>query len=128
MLSPPAAIRPLPFARCHSIDGHAVFECIAAAPLLAYLRTSEKRSARTGKIVYNCLPPDEWGEKLPVHASFRHGYPQAIVARFTDLWQEYGLDTPERGEAGPATARHRGAASPLLVMRHAVPAATIPTR
>ena len=72
-----------------------LLDAAGAAPLLAYLRTSEKISGNTGKIVYNCLPPDEWGEMLPIRACFRHGYPQAIVARVTDRWQEFGFDAFE---------------------------------
>lgn len=83
--------------RCHPLEGHATFEHIAAAPLLAYLRTSEKISASTGKIVYNCLPPDEWGEMLPIRASFRHGYPAEIVTRVRHRWQEYGFDAITEG-------------------------------
>jgi 3-polyprenyl-4-hydroxybenzoate decarboxylase len=77
--------------RCHPFTGHAAFEQIDAAPLLAYLRKSEKVSGETGKIVYNCLPPDEWGERLPIRASFRHGYPAEIVARVERRWIEYGF-------------------------------------
>ncbi|MGE4048041.1 MAG: UbiD family decarboxylase, partial [Acetobacteraceae bacterium] len=77
--------------RCHPFLGHAVFEDIEAAPLLAYLRRSEKISGHTGKIVYNCLPPDEWAEALPLRASFRHGYPPEIVNRVGRRWSEYGF-------------------------------------
>jgi 4-hydroxy-3-polyprenylbenzoate decarboxylase len=77
--------------RCHPLLGHAVFDDIEAAPLLAYLRRSEKASGHTGKIVYNCLPPDEWGEALPMRASFRHGYPADIVDRVRRRWREYGF-------------------------------------
>lgn len=85
--------------RCHPLLGHVTFEHIAAAPLLAYLRKSEKMSATTGKLVYNCLPPEEWGEMLPVRCSFRHGYPPELVARVTGRWQAYGFDTT--GRAAP---------------------------
>lgn len=77
--------------RCHPFLGHATFEHIAAAPLLAYLRKGEKIAANTGKIVYNCLPPDEWGEAFPIRASFRHGYPAEIVNRVTRRWSDYGF-------------------------------------
>jgi UbiD family decarboxylase len=77
--------------RCHPLEGHVTFDHIPAAPLLAYLRHSEKVSATTGKIVYNCLPPDEWGEALPIRASFRHGYPAEIVSRVKSRWSEYGF-------------------------------------
>ncbi len=77
--------------RCHPLVGHAVFEHVHAAPLLAYLRTAEKIAGTTGKIVYNCLPPDEWGEALPIRASFRHAYPPEIIDRVTRRWSEYGF-------------------------------------
>ncbi len=77
--------------RCHPLLGHATFEHIPAAPLLAYLRSSEKIAGATGKVVYNCLPPDEWGEALPIRASFRHGYPSEIVGRVRQRWHTYGF-------------------------------------
>jgi 4-hydroxy-3-polyprenylbenzoate decarboxylase len=77
--------------RCHPLLGHVVFDHIPAAPLLAYLRDDEKIAATTGKIAYNCLPPDEWGEALPIRASFRHGYPPEIVDRVRRRWSEYGF-------------------------------------
>jgi 4-hydroxy-3-polyprenylbenzoate decarboxylase len=77
--------------RCHPLLGHAVFDHIPAAPLLAYLRHEEKIAANTGKIVYNCLPPDEWGEALPIRASFRHCYPPEIIDRVRERWNEYGF-------------------------------------
>lgn len=77
--------------RCHPLLGHAVFDDIEAAPLLAYLRRSEKASGHTGKIVYNCLAPDEWGEALPMRASFRHGYPAEIVDLVRRRWSDYGF-------------------------------------
>lgn len=77
--------------RCHPLAGHAVFDHDPVDPLVAYLRTAEKISATTGKIVYNCLPPDEWGEALPTRASFRHGYPAEIVHRVKRRWSEYGF-------------------------------------
>lgn len=63
-LSPPSAIRWWAVCDPDPID-----------PLIAYLRTNEKSSVTSGKIIYNCLRSDEWGEALPIRASFRHGYP-----------------------------------------------------
>lgn len=77
--------------RCHPLLGNVTFESHPTAPLLAYLRESEKISATTGKVVYNCLPPDEWGEAMPIRASFRHGYPPEIVDRVMRRWREYGF-------------------------------------
>ena len=77
--------------RCHPLKGHSMFGHKPADPLVAYLRQSEKICATTGKIVYNCLPPDEWGEVLPIRASFHHGYPPEIVDRVMQRWSEYGF-------------------------------------
>ncbi len=77
--------------RCHPLLGNVTFDHIPAAPLLAYLRKSEKISSTTGKIVYNCLPPDEWGDALPVRASFRHGYPKSLTDQVMVRWQDYGF-------------------------------------
>jgi UbiD family decarboxylase len=91
----PTNIRELAWAfatRCHPLLGHVTYGHIGTAPLLAYLRRSEKMSGETGKVVYNCLPPDEWDGTLPMRASFRHGYPAEIVARVTERWAEYGFD------------------------------------
>lgn len=77
--------------RCHPLLGHAVFGHEPEDPLVAYLRINEKIAASTGKVVYNCLPPDEWGEALPIRASFRHGYPAEIVDRVKRRWSEYGF-------------------------------------
>lgn len=77
--------------RCHPSMGHATFDHIPAAPLLAYLRHGEKVSATTGKVVYNGLPPEEFGDALPIRASFRHGYPPEIVDKVERRWSEYGF-------------------------------------
>jgi UbiD family decarboxylase len=77
--------------RCHPVQGHTFFDHMPAAPLLAYLRADEKIAANTGKVVYNCLPPDEWGEALPIRASFRYCYPTEIVDQVKRRWSEYGF-------------------------------------
>lgn len=51
----------------------------------------ENGYVHTDKIVYNCLPPEEWGEVLPIRASFRHGYPSHIVERVLSRWEAYGF-------------------------------------
>ncbi len=48
------------------------------------------------RIVYNCLPPEEWGEALPIRASFRHSYPAHIVERVLSRWEAYGFDRAGR--------------------------------
>jgi UbiD family decarboxylase len=82
------------FTRVHPLSGQVVFEHMPAAPLLAFLRHDEKIAANTGKVVFNGLPPDEWGEALPVRASFRHCYPPQIINRVKQRWNEYGFASP----------------------------------
>ena len=77
--------------RCHPLLGNVSFEHIPSAPLLAYLRHGEKATATTGKVVYNGLPPDEWGEAMPIRASFRYAYGPEIVQRVLGRWGEYGF-------------------------------------
>lgn len=77
--------------RCHPTQGNAVFDTIQAPPLIAYLRSGEKIAGATGKVVYNCLPPNEWGDNLPQRSSFRHAYPEAIRWRVLSQWQAYGF-------------------------------------
>ena len=52
---------------------------------------SEKATATTGKVVCNGLPPDEWGEAMPIRASFRHAYGPEIVQCVLGRWGEYGF-------------------------------------
>lgn len=77
--------------RCHPTVGNVVFPAADTPPLAAFLRKNEKLSGSTTKIVYNCLPPDECGDALPVRSSFRHGYPREIVGRVERRWSEYGF-------------------------------------
>lgn len=77
--------------RAHPTRGHAVFDRADTSPLVAFLRKSEKMAGSTAKVVYNALPPDEWGDALPVRSSFHHAYPPEIVARVLDRWTAYGF-------------------------------------
>lgn len=76
--------------RCHPVDGEVRFLKEAMNPLVAYLQSSEKQSLAGAKVVYNCLPPDEWGDRLPVRSSFDRAYPQAIQDRVLQKWHAYG--------------------------------------
>ena len=71
--------------------GAAIFNDAATNPLVAFLRESEKMSMTTTKVVYNCLPPDEWGDKLPQRSSFTGTYPQEIQDRVLQNWTSYGF-------------------------------------
>ncbi|MEJ0015627.1 MAG: UbiD family decarboxylase [Acetobacteraceae bacterium] len=77
--------------RCHPTRGNVVFDAADAPPLIAYLDSTEKMHASTAKVVYNCLPPEEWGDKLPVRSSFHHAYPPELRQRVLSQWHAYGF-------------------------------------
>jgi hypothetical protein len=67
------------------------FDHGAAPSLIAYLRSGEKMSGMTSKVVYNCLPPEEWDGELPVRSSFAHAYPAQVRERVIANWHAYGF-------------------------------------
>ena len=71
--------------------GEVVFASEATNPLVAFLRNAEKSSMHTTKVVYNCLPPDEWGDALPERSSFAGAYPPDLQRRVLDNWAAYGF-------------------------------------
>lgn len=87
--------------------GEVVFNDEATNPLVAFLRTDEKMAMHTTKVVYNCLPPDDWGDALPVRSSFAGAYPPALQARVLANWAAYGFRDAAAGDAGAATATTR---------------------
>jgi 4-hydroxy-3-polyprenylbenzoate decarboxylase len=89
----PTNLRELTWAlatRCHPVDGEVRFLKESINPLVAYLQTSEKQSMVGAKVVYNCLPPDEWGDRLPTRSSFARAYPEAIKEKVIQKWHKYG--------------------------------------
>ncbi len=72
-------------------QGEVVFNNESTNPLVAFLQQSEKMSMHTTKVMYNCLPPDEWGDKLPQRSSFKGAYPQALQDSVLQNWQAYGF-------------------------------------
>lgn len=71
--------------------GEIVFNDESTNPLVAFLQQSEKMSMHTTKVIYNCLPPDEWGDRLPQRSSFSGAYPQALQESVLQNWQAYGF-------------------------------------
>lgn len=71
--------------------GVAIFNDEDTNPLVAFLRSDEKMSMKTTKVVYNCLPPEEWGDELPKRSSFTGTYPQALQDKVLQNWQAYGF-------------------------------------
>jgi len=77
--------------RCHPVAGEIHFDHEATSPLVAFLENSEKMAGRTPKVVYNCLPPEDWAGKLPKRTSFKYNYSADLQARILSRWGEYGF-------------------------------------
>jgi 4-hydroxy-3-polyprenylbenzoate decarboxylase len=77
--------------RCHPVHGEIAFDKEATSPLVAFLESSEKLSGRTTMVVYNCLPPDEWGDRLPMRCSFAHNYSGELQQHVLANWSAYGF-------------------------------------
>jgi 4-hydroxy-3-polyprenylbenzoate decarboxylase len=77
--------------RCHPVSGEVTFNQESTSPLVAFLKASEKLSGKTCKVVYNCLSPDDWGDRLPVRCSFAHNYTKELQARVVSKWEKYGF-------------------------------------
>jgi 4-hydroxy-3-polyprenylbenzoate decarboxylase len=71
--------------------GEVVFNEESTNPLVAFLSQDEKMSMHTTKVIYNCLPPDEWGDRLPQRSSFSGAYPSAVQDSVLQNWQAYGF-------------------------------------
>ena len=72
-------------------QGEIVYNDEATNPLVAFLRADEKMSMRTTKVIYNCLPPDEWGDELPQRSSFAHIYSPELQQQVLANWAAYGF-------------------------------------
>jgi 4-hydroxy-3-polyprenylbenzoate decarboxylase len=77
--------------RCHPGAGEIYFNKELVSPLVAFLRSSEKHSGNTTKVVYNCLPPDEWEGSLPKRSAFCGSFPPEIQEKVLANWQAYGF-------------------------------------
>jgi 4-hydroxy-3-polyprenylbenzoate decarboxylase len=61
-------------------------------PLVPYFNNKEKAGMRGTKVIYSCLPPDEWGDEIPApRSSFTHNYPKEIQERVLARWKAYGF-------------------------------------
>jgi len=77
--------------RCHPHAGEMYFDQEATSPLVAFLETAEKTTGKTIKVVYNCLPPEEWGDRLPRRTAFRWNYPRELQEKVLANWEAYGF-------------------------------------
>jgi len=77
--------------RCHPFKGEIHFNKEATSPLVAFLETAEKTTGITTKVVYNCLPPEEWGDRLPGRTAFQWNYPRELQEQVIANWGAYGF-------------------------------------
>jgi 4-hydroxy-3-polyprenylbenzoate decarboxylase len=80
--------------RCHPRTGEIHFGNEIISPLVAFLKTSEKHAGIATKVIYNCLPPDEWGDNLPKRSSFTGSFPRELQERVLTNWKAYGFTRP----------------------------------
>jgi 4-hydroxy-3-polyprenylbenzoate decarboxylase len=79
--------------RCHPGVGEILFQKETISPLVAFYHSAEKMAGHGTKAIYVCLPPDEWGDKLPIRSSFKHIYPKELQKSVVRKWQEYGFSS-----------------------------------
>jgi UbiD family decarboxylase len=73
--------------------GETIFKHSTNQPLVPYFTPGEKLSGEGTKVIYSCLPPDEWGDTIPLsRASFGHNYPEDTKERVLRRWKEYGFE------------------------------------
>ncbi len=72
-------------------QGEELFDNENTTPLVAFLKKNEKANAHMTKVVYNCLPPDDWEDKLPKRASFAHDYAPELQRKVLQNWAAYGF-------------------------------------
>jgi 4-hydroxy-3-polyprenylbenzoate decarboxylase len=70
--------------------GELTFHGETTNPLVSFLHDDEKMSMQTTKVVYNCLPPEEWHGSLPKRSSFYGAFSPAMQAKVLENWTAYG--------------------------------------
>jgi pimeloyl-ACP methyl ester carboxylesterase len=83
--------------RCHPYTGEIHFNKEATSPLVAFLESAEKTTGKTTKVVYNCLPPEDWGDRIPKRTSFRWNYPKELREKVIRSWSAYGFPKDANG-------------------------------
>ncbi len=79
--------------RCHPIGSRMM---VGREPVSVQAIPPDHNLRQAEKIVFNGLPPEEWGEMLPFRASFKEGYPEWVTDRVLERWQQYGFAEPDR--------------------------------
>lgn len=78
--------------RSHPEHDHFSFPDIRGFPLVPYLNEDDRARGSGGKVVINCLYPEQYrGQTRADTASFRHSYPESLRRRVEAHWADYGF-------------------------------------
>lgn len=78
--------------RSHPLHDHFIFPDIKAFPLVPYLNADDKARGSGGRVVMNCLFPEQFqGEIRATTASFSHSYPDSVKDLVNRRWNDYGF-------------------------------------
>lgn len=78
--------------RAHPEHDHFAFPGQRGFPMVPYLTTDDRAAGSGGKLVVNCLYPEQFrGEMRAGIASFRHAYPDALQRKVLENWARYGF-------------------------------------
>lgn len=78
--------------RCRPRVDEFYFEDVPAYPLVPYMSHGVSTKLTGGKVVGNCLLPEEYkGEQGWVTCDFENGYPDEVKSRVLERWSEFGL-------------------------------------
>ena len=79
--------------RAHPLHSHFPFPDLPGLPLVPYLNADDVARGGGGKLVVNCLYPEQFhGEIRADIASFQYSYPANLQRKVVENWQRYGFD------------------------------------
>lgn len=80
--------------RSHPQHDHFTFPELKSFPMVPYLTGEDKQRGRGGKVIINCLFPEQFkGRERAGTASFQHSYPEHIRNKVLENWTRYGYSS-----------------------------------
>lgn len=77
--------------RSHPQHDHFTFPSIKEFPMVPYLTSEDKKRGCGGKVIINCLFPEQFkGKQRAGTACFQHSYPENIRNKVLENWESYG--------------------------------------
>lgn len=79
--------------RCRPAIDEFHFEDVTAYPLVPYMSHGPGTKLTGGKVVSNCLLPEEYeGKQGWVACDFENGYPEGVKEKVLERWDRFGLE------------------------------------